>query len=145
MALLPCPFCGGSASFEEVDGVIQGSAWTVGCSDGGGSECIGFQPMTTFSRKSEAAKAWNTRALMPGAAPIIPGGLTVQSMAQNLRVYYGDPDSFTEAEDAISYALTGLHAGPERDAALAALALADRALSSSDHGGRPDAEAGGGR
>lgn len=60
--LLPCPYCGGEASFENDNG-----QWSVGCDDkdGEGIEavCMGYQSLTVFPRKSEAAAAWNRRAL----------------------------------------------------------------------------------
>jgi len=58
--LKPCPFCGGKASYEEFEGT-----WSVGCEDvdSNGIEvvCIGFQSLTTFARKIDAAAAWNRR------------------------------------------------------------------------------------
>lgn len=63
--LLPCPFCGGPAAFEECP---QGSStkvdsctWSVGCANTE-VDCIAFQMMASFDRKSEAAEAWNKRA-----------------------------------------------------------------------------------
>ncbi len=59
ITLLPCPFCGGRATFEEVKhGDV--SNWTVGCEDADG-ECYGYQSLTSFARKAEAANAWNSR------------------------------------------------------------------------------------
>lgn len=66
-ALLPCPFCGGPAEFEEVarDSGRE-AAWSVGCRmKDGESECIGQQSLLTFSRKIEAIAAWNTRHPSP--------------------------------------------------------------------------------
>lgn len=62
-SLLPCPFCGHRAILEEVESKSVGiSAWTVGCVEQDGEiECMGYQSLTTFSRKIEAVKAWNTR------------------------------------------------------------------------------------
>ena len=58
--LKPCPFCGGNASYEEFEG-----SWSVGCEDvdsnGIKVVCIGFQSLTTFARKIDAATAWNRR------------------------------------------------------------------------------------
>jgi hypothetical protein len=63
LILLPCPFCAGPAVMEEVPARSVGdSRWSVGCQDkDGGPECMGYQSLTTFSRKIEAANAWNTR------------------------------------------------------------------------------------
>ena len=65
--LLPCPFCGGEATFEDTgDG-----SWSVGCndrqSDGITVLCMGYQSLTSFARKAEAIAAWNTRAPGPTA------------------------------------------------------------------------------
>lgn len=57
--LLPCPFCGGEASFEAVEQSL-GGGWSVGCSDEDG-HCYGYQSLQTFARKAEAAAAWNRR------------------------------------------------------------------------------------
>lgn len=63
--LLPCPFCGGPATFEEC---AQGSSvkvnsctWSVGCANTE-VDCIAYQMTASFNRKSEAAEAWNKRA-----------------------------------------------------------------------------------
>lgn len=57
--LLPCPFCGGEASFEEAD-YCGRTVFSVGCVSVDG-DCIGYQMLATYSRRSEAAAAWNTR------------------------------------------------------------------------------------
>lgn len=55
-----CPFCGGEAQFEQVGSVAlqEGCAWSVGCEN---DRCLGFQSVTTYARKVEAAEAWNAR------------------------------------------------------------------------------------
>lgn len=71
--LKPCPFCGGPAAFEEVDnkGYV---AWSVGCRadqiDPDGDECIAQQFLMTFTRKTEAAQAWNKRTTIIDTKPI---------------------------------------------------------------------------
>ncbi len=57
--LKSCPFCGGPAALEEVDhsGYV---AWSVGCNNQD-VDCIAYQMLATFTRKSEAAEAWNKR------------------------------------------------------------------------------------
>jgi len=57
--LLPCPFCGGPAELEEVDG----GGWSVGCEEKPLSVhyCMGYQSLTSFATKREAISAWNTR------------------------------------------------------------------------------------
>ncbi len=64
--LLPCPFCGGPATFEEC---VQGSSirpdsctWSVGCANEK-IDCIGYQMLAHYDRKSEAAEAWNRRVV----------------------------------------------------------------------------------
>lgn len=57
--LLPCPFCGGEATLEEVTGMVDRIRWSPGCST---EDCIGYQTMTTFQRQVDAIKAWNRRA-----------------------------------------------------------------------------------
>lgn len=58
--LLECPFCGGPAELEEVDG----GGWSVGCQEKPLSVhfCMGYQSLTSFATKREAIAAWNTRA-----------------------------------------------------------------------------------
>lgn len=59
--LLPCPFCGGKAEHQESDGAT-GAQRYVECCD---ADCIGFaRPYTKHATKKDAAKAWNTRALI---------------------------------------------------------------------------------
>lgn len=59
--LLPCPFCGGEAELESDDGATGAQHFVECCSH----ECIGFfRPYNTFATKSDAAKAWNTRAAL---------------------------------------------------------------------------------
>lgn len=83
--LLPCPFCGGEADFEQVGGgpMREGFAWSVGCSD---DRCLGFQSVTTYARKIEAATAWNTRT---------PSGLSLpeSDSADHLGVVIGRKDT----------------------------------------------------
>lgn len=61
-ALEPCPFCGGSATMEQT----ESNRWSVGCDNADEPTCMGYQSLTTFARRSEAVKAWNTRAAAPG-------------------------------------------------------------------------------
>lgn len=61
--LLPCPFCGGEAAFESID-YADHSMKTCGCHN---EDCIGYQSITKFATKREAAKAWNTRTPSPAA------------------------------------------------------------------------------
>lgn len=61
--LLPCPFCGKSATMEQT----EGSRWSVGCDAADEIACMGYQNFTTFARRSDAVKAWNTRATQPAA------------------------------------------------------------------------------
>lgn len=60
--LLPCPFCGGKAVMEEIESNIYGNVrFSVGRSISDDDTCMGYQSLTTFSRKCEAASAWNKR------------------------------------------------------------------------------------
>jgi Lar family restriction alleviation protein len=69
--LKPCPFCGGDAAIEQVDGSTGNARWTVGCNDTDEGEeggafsvlCYGYQSLTTFGTKAEAIAAWNRRAV----------------------------------------------------------------------------------
>jgi hypothetical protein len=60
-AILPCPFCGHSASIEEVNSDPKGASFSVGCDNGEEESCMGYQSLTTFARRSDAVKAWNRR------------------------------------------------------------------------------------
>ena len=69
--LLPCPFCGGEATLEEVpEKSMGGIRWTVGCNETDEDEeggafavlCYGYQSLTTFATQHEAIAAWNRRA-----------------------------------------------------------------------------------
>ena len=64
-AILPCPFCGASASVEEHPRGIRGDidvVFSVGCDSRSESECMGYQSLTCFNTAAEAIKAWNRRA-----------------------------------------------------------------------------------
>lgn len=61
--LKPCPFCGSSASVEECEltpfkKAVFGATFSCGCDN---EDCIVYQSITTFARRSDAIKAWNTR------------------------------------------------------------------------------------
>lgn len=61
--LLPCPWCKGAASIEEISSKISLGdkvSFSPGCSTEG---CLGYQCFQTFARRLDAAKAWNTRAV----------------------------------------------------------------------------------
>jgi Lar family restriction alleviation protein len=60
--ILPCPFCGASASIEEFENGLKGVAFSVGCDSAEEESCMGYQSFTTFARRSDAIKAWNRRA-----------------------------------------------------------------------------------
>jgi hypothetical protein len=64
--LLPCPFCGGEAQLEEIDSRSSKTgavAFSAGCHNEG---CIGYQSMSTYARRTEAANAWNKRTTPDG-------------------------------------------------------------------------------
>jgi len=58
--LLPCPFCGGEARYEEVPSAL-GVAWSVGCC-ADETDCAGYQLMTSWATQRDAAAAWNRRS-----------------------------------------------------------------------------------
>jgi Restriction alleviation protein Lar len=67
--ILPCPFCGGKATVEEVpsfapSALINNSVrFSVGCNDGDREIlCMGYQSLTSFNTQAEAIAAWNKRA-----------------------------------------------------------------------------------
>lgn len=62
--ILPCPFCGASASIEEIPyGLRQDIEvrFSVGCDSTSEAECMGYQSITVFNTRAEAIKAWNRR------------------------------------------------------------------------------------
>jgi hypothetical protein len=60
--LLPCPFCGGSAVVEEIEkGTGPDVCFSCGCNSQSEDCCMGYQSFQTFSLRSDAIKAWNTR------------------------------------------------------------------------------------
>lgn len=61
--LLPCPWCGKGASVEEYSQPMRGEiVFSCGCDT---EECLGFQSLTSFDRRIDAIKAWNTRPTPP--------------------------------------------------------------------------------
>lgn len=63
--ILPCPFCGASASVEEFAAASvdpKAVSFSVGCDNPAEEACMGYQSFQTFSRRSDAIKAWNKRA-----------------------------------------------------------------------------------
>lgn len=64
LALLPCPFCGGAADFEEIGDGGATCQFSVGCT-ADEADCMGYQSIQTFARRCDAAKAWNKRAISP--------------------------------------------------------------------------------
>lgn len=59
--LLPCPFCGATASFTEDNSPIRGDkiVWLVGCDS---EDCPAMPLLCGNARKVDARKAWNSRA-----------------------------------------------------------------------------------
>lgn len=63
LEIKPCPFCGASATVEEIPTGLTGiSNYTVGCDSKEVLDCYGYQSLTEFATKIEAIKAWNRRA-----------------------------------------------------------------------------------
>lgn len=60
--LKPCPFCGGAARVDHGEIPRTGvNVWKIGC---GNEEvdCIATEMVSSYSRRAEAAAAWNKRA-----------------------------------------------------------------------------------
>lgn len=67
--LLPCPFCGSTASFTEDNSPIRDKiVWLVGCDS---EDCPAMPLLCGNARKVDAAKAWNTRAASVDRAAIV--------------------------------------------------------------------------
>lgn len=75
----PCPFCGHSASIEEVEGGI-GASFTIGCDNPDEEDCMGYQSLTVYPRKIEAINAWNRRATEDAASK--PADESLDEMAK---------------------------------------------------------------
>jgi hypothetical protein len=53
---------------EEIENSIYGGArFSVGCATEDEATCMGYQSLTSFARRGDAAKAWNTRVTVPSA------------------------------------------------------------------------------
>lgn len=59
--ILPCPFCGHSASLEDIED-LRGVRFSVGCDSTDEESCMGYQSLTTFNTRKQAIEAWNKRA-----------------------------------------------------------------------------------
>lgn len=71
--LLPCPFCGGPASIENVKGkAVDELRRSAGCDN---EECHGYMSMQTYPRIADAVKAWNTRHPEPAQAQVTDADL----------------------------------------------------------------------
>ncbi len=64
--LKSCPFCGAPASMEEFGGhsnVKLGAVrFSVGCDSPDEVDCMGYQSLTTYPTRKDAAAAWNKRS-----------------------------------------------------------------------------------
>lgn len=102
-----CPFCGGAASFEQIDNDAspQHLRWSVGCRN---EDCIGYQSLTTYPRKADARAAWNRRPHGTAAAPELLAALIDLLHQSKLSQDEGGWD-FEQAETAIAKA-TGMTA-----------------------------------
>jgi hypothetical protein len=78
--LLPCPFCGSPAEFDERVtssdklNYLNKFIWHVGCSK---AECVAYCLNDSFDRKTLAAEAWNTRASPPPQPTAQVGGARI--------------------------------------------------------------------
>lgn len=83
--LLPCPFCNGRATFEEIPQKgdrDQRIFWSVGCANEDVS-CIGTQMIAMYDTKKLAAEEWNTRM----GQKIKPEHLKVPSISISFSFY----------------------------------------------------------
>lgn len=62
MQILPCPFCGASASVEEIPLDALGVQFSVGCDSPSEDSCMGYQSFQQFNTRKAAIAAWNKRA-----------------------------------------------------------------------------------
>jgi hypothetical protein len=80
LKLSPCPFCGGEATFEEIAGrsAPEEIRWSVGCKSSEGQTtgiaCIGYMSVMTYARRTDAAKAWNSRVYVLEEQPSSSAG-----------------------------------------------------------------------
>lgn len=100
--LLPCPWCGGPASVEHLDGKVDPIRYSVGCS-ADEPLCMGYQSLTTFATAREAIAAWNTR---PQPAPG-EGEPDVICLARNI-IAGNAADCFDETHMVLAKAVVGL-------------------------------------
>ena len=87
--LKACPFCGGEAEIDEIEGGI-GALFFASCKDG---DCCGYHidPWVKYARRIEAATAWNTR---------IESGVVAEALLAvvNATRAYWPPDGISEQE-----------------------------------------------
>lgn len=58
--LLPCPFCGGNGTYEEIPSKLENGIYYQACCSN--EDCTAYQFLGRASaRKTDAAKLWNTR------------------------------------------------------------------------------------
>jgi hypothetical protein len=68
-----CPFCGGPAGFEEVTPENYPlTTWAVNC-ENEDEDCIACVMAKTYSRKTDAADAWNKRVIILDQKPVEEG------------------------------------------------------------------------
>lgn len=65
-SILPCPFCGATATMEEFEASKAGTVvFSVGCNSTDEEACMGYQSFQTFNTAKDAIAAWNKRAPKP--------------------------------------------------------------------------------
>jgi hypothetical protein len=65
-----CPFCGGEAGFQEdTPPAYPLTTWGVVCLNQE-EDCIACLAMKTYSRKTDAAEAWNKRVIILDQKPV---------------------------------------------------------------------------
>lgn len=66
--LEPCPFCGGPAELDNAAEPQFARRPTVTCAN---EDCFGYMPSAYFATDKEAIAAWNRRASIVGAEPVL--------------------------------------------------------------------------
>jgi Lar family restriction alleviation protein len=108
ITLKPCPFCGGEAVMEEIEEkIFRTVRFSVGCSTEDEATCMGYQSLTSFARRKDAAEAWNTRALPAQGEPV---AWVVYAPNGDVRLWSQSGDVATAYADARDLTCTPLYA-----------------------------------
>jgi Lar family restriction alleviation protein len=109
ITLKPCPFCGGEAVMEEIEEkIFRTVRFSVGCSTEDEATCMGYQSLTSFARRKDAAEAWNTRALPAQGEPV---AWVVYAPNGDVRLWSQSGDVATAYAEVRDLICTPLYAG----------------------------------